>query len=247
MDSIRLDKFISDAGIASRREGIRLIKAGFVVVDGVTALSGALKIDPQSAVISVSGKTLTYQKYHYLMLNKPAGVVSATEDRGEKTVNDLLEGPWAHIGLFPAGRLDKDAEGLMILTDDGAFAHRVLSPSKHVYKTYYVETKGALTSQDAEAFKNGVMLKDGLCCLPASLQIISADFTSAAYVRICEGKYHQVKRMLASQGKPVTFLKRVAVGGLRLDARLQPGAYREMTQEELACVFEPIDIWKNIV
>jgi 16S rRNA pseudouridine516 synthase len=237
MEKMRLDKIIADAGLASRREAAQLIKDGFVTVDGRTAASGAEKYDPDAAAIAVAGRAVVYSKKHYLMMNKPAGVVSATEDRSEKTVLDLLGGFDARLKLFPAGRLDKDAEGLLILTDDGEYAHRVISPSKNIWKTYYVETDGELTDGDARAFGDGIVLKDGLECLPAVLEIVSPAEKRGAYVRIREGKYHQVKRMLASRGKPVTYLKRVSVGGLKLDENLAPGAYRAMTEAEIASVF----------
>lgn len=171
------------------------------------------------------------------MMNKPAGYVSSTEDRKEKTVMSLLDGVYVRLDLFPAGRLDKDAEGLLILTDDGDYAHRIITPSKKVYKTYYVETDGALSGDDAAAFRDGVVLRDGLHCLPARLDILTSGDKSTAYVVIREGKYHQVKRMLASRGKRVTYLKRVAIGGLKLDGRLEAGQYRELTAEEAWAVF----------
>ncbi|SHH64057.1 16S rRNA pseudouridine516 synthase [Sporobacter termitidis DSM 10068] len=237
MEKLRLDKIIADAGIASRREAAQLIKSGFVTVDGAPALSGAEKYDPAASDIAVGGRHLSYKRYHYFMMNKPAGCVSATEDREEKTVLELLSDSDRRLRLFPAGRLDKDAEGFLILTDDGDFAHRIITPSKNIYKTYYVETDGRLTGDDVRAFSGGIVLKDGLKCLPAALEIISSGEKSSAAVRIREGKYHQVKRMLASRGKPVTYLKRTAVGGLTLDGGLAPGAYREMTADEIASVF----------
>ncbi len=237
MERIRLDKIISDAGFASRREAAQLIKNGFVTVDGQPALTGADKADPNLSEIIVSGRRLAYRKKHYLMMNKPAGYVSATEDRSEKTVSDLLEGAYSRLDLFPAGRLDKDAEGLLILTDDGDFAHRIITPSKKVYKTYYVETDGALGEGDETAFQKGILLKDGLLCLPAYLEIMTSGEKSTARVIIREGKYHQVKRMLASRGKSVIYLKRIAVGGLTLDEHLAPGQYREISEAEMESIF----------
>lgn len=237
MERIRLDKIICDAGIVSRSEAAQLIKRGFVIVDGKPACRGAEKYDPASVSIIVGGKTLDYKRKRYLMMNKPAGVISSTEDKDGKTVLDLLDDAVRRNGLFPAGRLDKDAEGLLILTDDGEYAHRILSPAKKVFKTYYVETDGFLSESDVKAFQNGIVLKDGLECLPARLGIIRSEEKSAAFVRIREGKYHQVKRMLASLGKPVTYLRRESIGGLRLDVALQPGEYRDMTREETESVF----------
>ena len=237
MERIRLDKIITDAGLASRREAAFLIKNGFVTVGGRPASSGAEKYDPATTEIIVSGDALKYRKYCYLMMNKPAGYVSATADKKEETVSDLLDGVYSRLGLFPAGRLDKDAEGLLILTDDGEYVHRIITPSKKVYKKYYVETDGALDPVDAAAFSKGIILRDGLHCLPAQLEITTSGEKSKAYVRIREGKYHQIKRMLASRGKTVTYLKRVAIGGLTLDESLAAGQYRELTEEETESVF----------
>ena len=238
MEKIRLDKIISDSGLGTRSETAQRIKEGAVLVDGLTASTGAVKVDPETAVIIVGGVRLNYRKHRYFVMNKPAGVVSATEDRAEKTVLDLMSDVERRLGLFPAGRLDKDAEGLLILTNDGDLAHRIISPSKNIWKTYYVETAGALNGEDVAAFRSGIVLRDGLRCMPAVLEIQSSGEKSAAAVRLREGKYHQVKRMLASRGKPVSFLKRLSVGGLALDAGLVPGDYREVTRGELEAVFD---------
>lgn len=236
----RLDKLISDSGLASRREAAQLIKNGCVVINGVIAASGADKYDSAVSEIIVGGTKLNINKNRYIMMNKPAGVVSSTEDRREKTVCDLLEGTERRLNLFPAGRLDKDAEGLLLLTNDGDYAHRIISPAKKVYKTYAVITEGKLQEADVRAFELGIVLKDGLVCLPARLYIDSVGETSKATVMIREGKYHQVKRMLASLGKPVIYLKRIAIGGLRLDDRLMPGQYRELSAAETEAVFDHI-------
>jgi 16S rRNA pseudouridine516 synthase len=241
MSTLRLDRILSDSGIASRKEAARLIHSGFVTVDGRIAASGDDKYDPDISEILVDGKPLRYKKFHYLMMNKPTGYVSATEDRTEKTVLELLDGVYRRLALFPAGRLDKDAEGLLLLTDDGDWAHRVISPNKKVYKTYYVETDGPLGQEDIKAFSDGVVLKDGLVCLPAGLRVLTSGEQSTGLVVIREGKYHQVKRMLASRGKPVTYLRRVAIGGLRLEEELKTGAYRELTEQEAASVFSGPD------
>jgi 16S rRNA pseudouridine516 synthase len=235
---MRLDRVLSDMGLATRREASQLIKHGSVTVNGVPAVSGAEKVDTDTAEILVNGISVKYKRNHYFMMNKPAGVISATEDQKEKTITDLLSPVDKRLGLFPAGRLDKDAEGLLILTDDGDYAHRIISPVKKVEKTYYTETEGMLTVSDCEAFHKGIVLKDGLKCLPGKLNIISAGSKSCAYVTLTEGKYHQVKRMLASLGKPVTYLKRISIGGLNLDSNLASGAYRELTAEEAALVFK---------
>lgn len=241
MSMLRLDRIISDSGIASRKEAARLIRSGFVTVDGRIAASGDEKVDPEASEILVDGKPLRYRQFHYLMMNKPAGYVSATEDRSEKTVLELLDGVYRRLALFPAGRLDKDAEGLLLLTDDGDWAHRVISPNKNIYKTYYVETDGPLGQEDINAFHEGVVLKDGLVCLPAGLRILASGIKSSGFVMIREGKYHQVKRMLASRGKPVTYLRRIAIGGLHLEEDLKTGAYRELTEQEAASVFSGPD------
>lgn len=235
--SIRLDKIISDAGLASRREIAALIRRGCITIDGEIADSCSKKYDPHVVEISLNGKIIEYKRYHYIMMNKPAGYVSSTEDTREKTVLELLRDELKGKMLFPVGRLDKDAEGLLILTNDGEFAHRIISPKKKVDKTYYVETNGALTEDDCNAFSKGIILKDGLHCLPGYLEILSVGETSKAHVTICEGKYHQVKRMLASRGKPVLFLKRISVGALFLDPALKTGEYREIGESERNQIF----------
>ena len=231
-ERIRLDKMIADTGTASRRESAELIRRGCVTVDGVAVCRCEEKIDPLTSEIAVNGKQLTYAKYHYFMMNKPSGVISATEDRAEKTVLDLLTPEHLRMGLCPAGRLDKDAVGLLLLTDDGAFAHRVISPKQHVNKTYLVLVDGLLSERDIKAFADGIVLRDGLKCLPGTLEIVEAGAQSSALVTIHEGKYHQVKRMLASLGKPVLSLKRTRIGALQLDETLLPGAYRELSESE---------------
>jgi 16S rRNA pseudouridine516 synthase len=237
MDKLRLDKIIADTGLASRREATLLIKSGFVTADGRTALSGDEKYDPSVSVILLSGKPIGYKKTHYFMMNKPAGCVSATSDKSERTVMELLSDRDKRLNLFTVGRLDKDTEGLLLLTDDGDWAHRIISPSKNIWKTYAAETDGLLTPDDVDAFRDGLILRDGFRCLPAFLEIVVAETRSKALVRVREGKYHQVKRMLASRGKPVVSLKRLSVGGLALDGSLIPGAYRELTEDEAASVF----------
>lgn len=237
MEKLRLDKILADSGFCSRKEAARLIREGAVTVGGNVADSGASKYDPETAEIVIGGTRLEYKRKHYYMMNKPAGVVSATEDRREKTVLDLLGERERRLGLFPAGRLDKDAEGLLILTDDGDYVHRIITPAKNIWKTYEVETDGALDSADTAAFRQGLTLKDGLRCLPAILEILRSGEKSTATVRIREGKYHQVKRMLASRGKPVLRLRRLSIGGLRLDENLAPGSCREMTPLEMESVF----------
>ena len=201
-------------------------------VDGRIAASAEDKCDPLTARISVNGEELFYREHTYVMLHKPAGVLSATEDGRGETVLDLLAPEYRKIGLFPVGRLDKDTEGLLLLTDDGELAHALLSPKKHVDKVYYARVSGRLAPEDCAAFEAGMTLGDGLECLPAGLEILAAGETSECLVTLREGKFHQVKRMLAARGKPVTYLKRLSMGPLRLDPELAPGAFRMLTAEE---------------
>lgn len=179
----------------------------------------------------LNGEKLEYEEFVYLMLNKPSGVVSATYDNKDKTVIDLIK-DYKHLDLFPFGRLDKDSEGLLIISNDGKLAHELLSPKKHVDKKYYVEVLGRVTSEDIESFKNGIML-DGELCKSALLEIIKSDDISYCYVTISEGKYHQVKRMFESVNKKVTYLKRVTFGNLKLDENLKLGEYRKLTEQEI--------------
>ena len=232
----RLDKIIASTGRYSRREVKTLVREGRVLVDGRIAASAEDKCDPLTARISVNGEELFYREHTYVMLHKPAGVLSATEDGRGETVLDLLAPEYRKIGLFPVGRLDKDTEGLLLLTNDGALAHDLLAPKKHVDKVYFVRTGGALDDADCAAFAAGLTLGDGLACLPARLQILSSGTQSEALVTIHEGKFHQIKRMLASRGKPVVYLKRLAMGPLTLDETLPEGEYRLLTAQEIAAL-----------
>ena len=225
----RLDKALSGTGRWSRREVKELVRRGRVLLDGVPAASPEQKIDPETADIRVDGETVSYRRFTYVLLHKPAGVLSAVEDSRQRTVLDLLPQELKRQGLSPVGRLDKDTEGLLLLTNDGALAHRLLSPKSHVDKGYYARVEGALEPADAAAFAAGMTLGDGLECLPAGLEILSP---GECLVTLREGKFHQVKRMLAARGKPVTYLKRLSMGPLRLDPELAPGAFRMLTAEE---------------
>ena len=224
----RLDKRLANTGKWSRKEARELIRAGRVRVDGVCCRAPEQKVDA-AAPVTVDGGPAATSGPVYLMLNKPAGVVSSTDEPGERTVLDLLGEEYRHIGLFPAGRLDKDAEGLLLLTNDGPLAHRLLAPKSHVDKVYYVETDGVLDEADVEAVRSGVTLADGYVCLPGELELLSG---SSARVTLHEGKYHQVKRMLCARGKPVVYLKRVRFGPLVLDEDLPKGGWRALTEEE---------------
>ena len=225
----RLDKIISATGKKSRREVHEMVRQGRVLVDGKPAPAADMKVDPQTAVILLDGEPLGYEKFTYVMLHKPAGVLTATEDRRQETVLDLLPPELRRRALSPVGRLDKDTEGLLLLTNDGQLAHRLLSPKSHVDKVYYARVDGALEPGDIAAFAAGMTLGDGLECLPAGLEILSP---TEAFVTLREGKFHQVKRMLAARGKPVLYLKRLSMGRLRLDPALAPGAWRMLTEEE---------------
>ena len=225
----RLDKIISATGKKSRREVREMVRQGRGLVDGKPAPAADMKVDPQTAVILLDGEPLGYEKFTYVMLHKPAGVLTATEDRRQETVLDLLPPELRRRALSPVGRLDKDTEGLLLLTNDGQLAHRLLSPKSHVDKVYYARVDGALEPGDIAAFAAGMTLGDGLECLPAGLEILSP---TEALVTLREGKFHQVKRMLAARGKPVLYLKRLSMGRLRLDPALAPGAWRMLTEEE---------------
>lgn len=230
MPSMRLDKFIADCSIASRKEIKQMIKSGRVAVDGAVAASPEQKVDPQLCTVSVDGERLNYARYRYYMLNKPAGVLSATDDGKQKTVLDLVTPEMRKMELFPVGRLDKDTTGLLLLTNDGDFAHRIISPRSGIVKTYHAVTEGSVNEEDIKAFKDGVTLADGTKCLPAELILLP---DGSCFVKVMEGKYHQVKRMLASRRKPVTELERIAIGSVELDISLKRGEFRELTPDEL--------------
>lgn len=229
----RLDKIIASTGKWSRREVKLLVKQGRVLVDGYPARTPEDKVDPETVEIAVNGEVLTWRKYTWVMLNKPAGYLSATEDGKGQTVLDLLPPELQKQGLFPVGRLDKDTEGLLLLTNEGGLAHDLLSPKHHVDKIYYARVDGCLTEDDCKAFETGMVLGDGLHCQPAGLRILTAGEVSECHVTLREGKFHQVKRMLAARGKPVTYLERVQMGNLTLDESLPRGNFRFLTAEEL--------------
>ena len=229
---IRLDKILSSTGEYSRSEAKTLIKRGLVTVDGRIAASGDKKADPEKSDIRVKGERIGYSEHHYIMMNKPAGVLSATEDRSGKTVLDLLEPRLKRLGLFPAGRLDKDAEGLLLLTDDGDFCHNVISPVKKVTKVYFAEIIGQLDQNAVTKFREGITLEDGYRCHPAELTVLDGENGNSCLVAVEEGKFHQVKRMLKACDCTVIYLKRLKIGGLSLDEGLNPGEYRELTAEE---------------
>lgn len=225
----RIDKLLAGTGRWSRKEAAELVRTGRVTADGTPVARREEKVSERAA-IRVDGELLSAQRYTYLMLHKPAGVVCATRDPREETVLSLVPEPLRRIGLFPAGRLDKDTVGLVLLTNDGALGHDLLSPRRHVDKVYLVRVEGVLDKDDEAAFRSGMVLEDGTRCLPAGLDIRGP---GEALVTLREGKYHQIKRMLAARGKPVTYLKRLRFGPLSLDERLEPGQWRPLTQEEV--------------
>lgn len=227
----RLDKILSSTGRWSRREVKELVRAGRVTVNGRPAISPEDKIERETALIRVDGEAVSCGKFTYLMLHKPAGLVSATEDPREPTVLSLLPAHLQKIGLFPAGRLDKDTVGLLLLTNDGALAHDLLAPKKHVDKTYLVRVEGYFDESDIAAFRAGLTLADGYTCLPADVELRGGN---EALVTLREGKYHQIKRMCAARGKPVIFLERLTFGPLKLDEGLERGGWRPLRPEELA-------------
>lgn len=230
----RLDKLLAGTGKWSRREVKALVRQGLVRVDGRLAASAEDKLDPAAAVVTVAGETVSLCRFTYVMLHKPAGVLTATEDRKQPTVLDLLPPELRRIGLAPVGRLDKDTEGLLLLTNDGELAHRLLSPKYHVDKRYLARVDGELSAADTEAFARGMTLGDGLECLPAELELLPG---RVCIVTLREGKFHQVKRMLAARGAPVLYLKRLSMGPLTLDDSLAAGAYRLLRAEEISALY----------
>lgn len=231
---IRLDKYLADMGIGTRTEVKQMIRKGRITVDGITIKKPETKVHETDSRILVDGRELNYVQYEYYLLNKPAGVVSTTEDKTDRTVIDLIQSK-RRKDLFPVGRLDKDTEGLLLITNDGALAHRLLSPRKHVDKTYYAQIKGRVTEDTVRAFEKGVDIGVGKqeMTMPAKLEILRADDISDIRLTIQEGKFHQVKRMFQAVGMEVIYLKRESMGALELDDELNPGDYRPLTREEL--------------
>jgi len=234
----RLDKILSHMGVGTRSELKKMVKQGRIHVDGKAVKDSGIQVDPDVHVIEADGERIVYREMIYLMLHKPPGVVSATEDTRDRTVLDLLKKEDRSFNPFPVGRLDKDTEGLLILTNDGPLAHDLLSPRKHVPKTYEARVLGNVDEEDVKRFKQGVQLDDGYDTMPAELTVLNHEDTEEGVVSrisliIHEGKFHQVKRMFQAVGKRVIYLKRVAMGGLQLDPDLPIGRYRELTEDEL--------------
>lgn len=230
MERQRLDKLLAATGKWSRREVKLLVKQGRVLADGRPVPAAEEKYDPEAVRLTVDGEDVGWREHTWVMLHKPAGYLSATEDGKGATVLDLLPPELQKLGLFPVGRLDKDTEGLLLLTDDGQAAHKLLSPKYHVDKVYYARVEGALEEADCRAFAAGMTLGDGLVCKPAGLEILSPE---ECLVTLREGKFHQVKRMLAARGKPVAYLRRISMGNLSLDPELRLGKFRYLTEEEI--------------
>ena len=225
----RLDKLLSEAGVASRKELKSIIRAGRVTVDGAVVKVPEAKVNEQTADVRVDGQPVGKQRTIILMLHKPAGFVTSTDDPRDRTVMELVPPEYRYLDPKPVGRLDKDTEGLLLFTNDGQLAHRILSPKHRVWKQYYAEHEGEADQADVAAFEAGITLKDGDQCLPAKL---IPQGPGKSLVEVCEGKYHQVRRMLASRGKPVTYLKRISEAGLEL-GNLPLGQVREVDVGEL--------------
>jgi 16S rRNA pseudouridine516 synthase len=235
---IRLDKFLANMGWGSRSEVKQLIKSGRVTVSQTVRRDPGYQVDCRTDRVFFEGSEVLFRRYIYLMLNKPAGVISATEDSRERTVLELIDSRYRNKGIFPVGRLDKDTEGLLILTNHGELGHQLLAPKRHVMKWYYAKISGLVGPADREAFERGIVLEDGYACLPAELEILDADDLSEVMVGIKEGKFHQIKRMFETLGKRVVYLKRISMGALQLDERLTPGEYRELTAEEVSILIQ---------
>ena len=234
----RLDRILVHLGVGSRSELKKLAKQGRLAVNGLAVKDSGLQVDPENDVIEVDGFRQHYREFVYIMLHKPQGVVSATEDNRDRTVLDLLDDGLRVFEPFPVGRLDKDTEGLLLLTNDGGLAHQLLSPRKHVPKTYYAHVEGEVSEADKQAFRIGVTLDDGYTTLPAELMIATVDRSlsppvSTITLTIHEGKFHQVKRMFQAVGKKVIYLKRLQMGSLELDPELPLGGFRELTAAEI--------------
>lgn len=231
MSKQRLDKFLSNQMNISRADAKELIKKRLVTVNGDNAKLFDMKIDPERDAVSAEGEKITYREYIYIMLNKPAGVVCATKDNLSDTVLELIPEELRREGLFPAGRLDKDTVGFVLITDDGAFAHEILSPKKHVEKKYFVVLEKNITEYDIELLKSGITIDGGEKCLPAEAE--TAENPNEILLTLKEGKYHQIKRMAEALDNKVLYLKRISIGGLVLDGALKEGECREITAEEL--------------
>lgn len=228
---MRIDKFLSNMGIASRTESSKAARQGGILVNGVAVKKADVHIDPEKDIITYCGRKIEYRKYTYILMNKPDGVVSATEDGRDKTVIDLLPEELQKLNLFPCGRLDKHTLGLVMLTDDGDLAHRLLSPKHHVKKKYRFESKFPLTDEEIEYLEKGATLEDGYVTKPSRIELF--EDKRSGYITLTEGKYHQIKRMLESVNNKITYLERITFGPLALDEKLARGEWRFLTQNEI--------------
>lgn len=230
---LRLDKLISSQGLYNRKQAQQLIKDGLVKVDSVTVRDRGFHIDPTVNKVTVKGEPFIVEQFVYLMLNKPKGVVSATNDARVKTVIDLVPEEYRNRNLFPAGRLDITTTGFVLITDDGDFAHRILSPKNHIEKTYEARLAEAVTQKQLKEVEEGITLGDGTECMPAKLRVLEDGDNPLVKIKICEGKYHQIKRMFAAAGNGVIELKRTKMGSLELDGTLPEGECRKLTEDEV--------------
>ena len=231
---MRLDKYLADMGVGTRSEVKQYIRKKQVTVNGAFPTGAQQKVEPGQDEIRFQGEVVSYVQYEYIMLNKPGGCVSAVTDRDCRTVLDLIDEK-NRKDLFPVGRLDKDTEGLLLITNDGMLSHNLLAPGKHISKTYYARVSGEVTQEDVVIFAGGIDIGEKKDTLPAELKVLSCEGgVSEIELTITEGKYHQVKRMFEAVGKEVVYLKRISMGGLKLDDALKPGEYRRLTEEEIS-------------
>ncbi|MCR5136398.1 MAG: rRNA pseudouridine synthase [Oscillospiraceae bacterium] len=238
---IRLDKYIADSGSLTRSQASKAIRDGRVAVNGTVVRRPEQKVDETRDSVLLDAVPVRYEAFHFYMLDKPAGILTASRDRTQKTVLDLFPPEIRKHGIFPVGRLDKETTGLLLLTDDGDTAHRILAPKSDISKVYEARVDGILTEEDMMRFREGLVLGDGTRCLPAGLKILDGN---RALVTVREGKYHQVRRMLASVGKPVLELRRLSVGGLSLDPGSEPGRFRALDEEDLCKLFMTVPLEK---
>ena len=238
---IRLDRFVAETTEMTRSVASKAIRGGQVSVNNTIVRSPEMKIDEDADVVLVGGKECLYHRFRYLMLDKPTGVITASRDRRQETVLDLIPAELRRLGLFPVGRLDKDTSGLLFLTNDGEFAHRIISPRYAVSKVYYATVALTLSADAQEQFKQGIKLADGTQCLPAELELLEHN---ACRVTVQEGKYHQVRRMLAAVGSPVVTLRRLSVGGVEMDPAVGAGGWRDLDEQELCILFKLIHMEK---
>ena len=238
---MRLDKLLTLLGEGTRSEIKAAVRAGRVTVNGASVRDAGMQVEGETDDIRLDGRRLSYKPVRHVMLHKPAGVLTAARDRKQKTVMDLLPPMYAAMGAMPAGRLDKDTEGLLVITSDGQLAHRIISPKHEVGKVYYARLDGELTDEDIRVLEAGVHISDADGEFDARPAKIWKAEGNAAFIRVTEGKYHQVKRMFAARGKPVIYLKRMAIGSLMLDPALAPGEWRELTDDEVVQLEQPDD------